>query len=107
MVRHGQLIGMPAENLAAYTRYHAKVWPEILAKITECGIRNYSIYHHDGKLFAYYEYVGKDYDADMARMAADPRTQDWWAIMKPLQRPVASRGPGEWWAEMEEVFHLD
>jgi L-rhamnose mutarotase len=107
MVRHGQVIGMPPENLAEYKRYHAKAWPEILRKITECNIRNYSIYHHDGRLFAFYEYVGKDYEADMAKMAADPRTQDWWAIMKPLQRPLASRAEGEWWAEMEEVFHLD
>ena len=107
MQRHGQVIGIPARNLAEYTRYHAKVWPEILAKITECNIRNYSIYHHDGMLFAYFEYVGTDYEADMAKMAADPRTQEWWAVMKPLQAPLASRAEGEWWAEMEEVFHLD
>ena len=107
MTRHGQLIGIKPENLAEYRRYHAKAWPEILAKITECNIRNYSIYHKDGLLFAYYEYVGTDYDADMAKMAADPRTQDWWAIMKPLQSPLSTRAAGEWWAEMEEVFHLD
>ncbi|HEY9593863.1 MAG TPA: L-rhamnose mutarotase [Spirochaetia bacterium] len=107
MQRHGQVIGIPTRNLAEYKRYHAKAWPEILAKITECNIRNYSIYHHDGKLFAYFEYVGTDYEADMAKMAADPRTQEWWAIMKPLQAPLASRAEGEWWAEMEEVFHLD
>ncbi len=107
MIRHGQLIGISPEKLADYKRYHAKVWPEVLAMIRACNIRNYSIYHKDGQLFAYFEYVGSSYEADMAKMAADPRTQDWWAIMKPLQSPLPTRADGEWWAEMEEVFHVD
>jgi L-rhamnose mutarotase len=40
-------------------------------------------------------------------MAAHPKTQEWWAIIEPLQDPVADRKEGEWWATMEEVFHLD
>jgi L-rhamnose mutarotase len=43
----------------------------------------------------------------MAKMAADPTTQKWWAVMEPMQQPLETRAPGEWWAEMEEVFHLD
>jgi L-rhamnose mutarotase len=27
--------------------------------------------------------------------------------MEPMQQPVETRQPGEWWANMEEVFHLD
>jgi L-rhamnose mutarotase len=107
MKRFGQLIGLQPGKLAEYKSYHARAWPEVLAKITECNIRNYSIYHRDGLLFAYFEYVGKDFAADMAKMAADPKTQEWWAIMKPMQSPLPSRGPDEWWADMEEVFHLD
>jgi L-rhamnose mutarotase len=107
MTRHGQLIGVRPEKLAEYKRHHAKVWPEVLATITACNIRNYSIYHKDGLLFAYFEYVGTDFDGDMARMAADPKTQEWWAIMKPMQSPLPTRAEGEWWAEMEEAFHLD
>ena len=107
MTRYGSVIGIQPGKLAEYKRYHAKAWPEVLAMIRACNIRNYSIYHKDGFLFSYFEYVGSDYEADMARMAADPRTQDWWAIMKPLQRPLPTRADGEWWAEMEEVFHTD
>jgi len=107
MIRHGQLIGVRPERLDDYRRSHAKVWPDILAMITACSIRNYSIYLKDGLLFAYFEYVGKDFDADMAKMAADPRTQEWWALMKPMQKPLDTRGRDEWWAEMEEVFHTD
>lgn len=107
MTRYGSLIRVRPERLAEYRRHHAAVWPEILAMITKCNIRNYSIYHKDGFLFSYFEYVGADYAADMAKMAADPKTQEWWALMKPMQAPLETRQPGEWWAEMEEVFHHD
>lgn len=107
MERHGSLIKVRPEKLVEYTRYHAAVWPEIREMIRACNIRNYSIYHKDGYLFSYFEYWGSDYQADMDKMAADPKTQEWWAIMKPMQDPLPTRAPGEWWAEMEEVFHQD
>ena len=107
MRRFGQLIGVKPEKLEEYKRYHAKVWPAVLKTITACNIRNYSIFEKDALLFAYMEYVGTDFDADMAKMAADPVTQEWWAIMKPMQSPLPTRGPDEWWADMHEVFHLD
>jgi L-rhamnose mutarotase len=105
--RYGQMIRIEPEKLGKYKAHHAKVWPEILEMIHNCNIRNYSIFHKDGYLFAYFEYVGDDFDADMARMAADPKTQEWWAIMKPMQEPLRTRAKGEWWANMEEVFHTD
>ena len=107
MKRHGQLIGLNKEKLEEYKSYHAEAWPEITAKIKDCRIQNYTIFHKDGMLFAYFEYTGDDFEADMARMAADKKTQEWWDIMKPMQEPWAGRAEGEWWAEMEEVFHLD
>ena len=105
--RMGAVIGVRPEKIEQYKKYHAAVWPEVLAMITRCNIRNYSIFLKDNQLFAYYEYVGKDYKADMEKMARDRKTQEWWAIMKPMQKPIATRKAGEWWAEMEEVFHLD
>ena len=50
---------------------------------------------------------GTNYAADMAKMAADTKTQEWWKIMMPMQRPLETRGKDEWWASMEEVFHVD
>lgn len=107
MTRYGQLIRLREGVLEEYKKYHAEAWPGILAKIGECNIQNYSIYHKDGFLFAYFEYVGQDFDGDMQKMADDPLTQKWWDIMKPMQEPIATRAAGEWWASMEEVFHLD
>jgi len=107
MKRFGQIIGVKPETLEKYKAYHAAVWPEILDMIRACNIRNYSIFTKDYKLFAYMEYVGDDFEADMAKMAADPKTQEWWDIMMPMQEPVETRAEGEWWANMEEVFHTD
>ncbi len=107
MKRYGTIIGLKPEAEKEYRRYHAAVWPEVLETIRQCNIRNYSIYLKDGLLYSYFEYYGADFAADMARMAADPATQRWWAIMQPMQKPLATRKSGEWWAEMEEVFHLD
>ena len=107
MKRYGMVIRLRPGAEEEYCKHHAKVWPKVLAVIRECNIRNYSIYLKDGFLFSYFEYHGDDFDADMARMAADQTTQEWWAIMKPLQEPLPTRRDGEWWADMEEVFHTD
>ena len=109
MQRKGMVLGLKPDKVEAYRRLHAAVWPEILAKISDCNIRNYSIYlkEPENLLFSYFEYVGTDFEADMGRMAADPRTQDWWAVCMPCQEPLATRAEGEWWAAMEEVFHHD
>ncbi len=107
MRRYGMVVKVRPEKLEEYKRLHAAVWPEVLAMIRECNIRNYSIYHKDGYLFGYFEYHGEDYAADMAKMAADPATQRWWDLCNPCQEPLPTRAPGEWWAQMEEVFHTD
>jgi len=107
MTRHGSVIKVRPERLDEYRRFHAAVWPDVLAIIRECNMRNYSIFYKDGYLFSYFEYVGSDFAADMSAMAAHPITQKWWAVCKPCQEPLPTRATGEWWATMEEVFHVD
>lgn len=107
MQRFGQVLGLRPEHAADYIRLHADVWPGVLKKIEECNMRNYSIFRYGDMLFAYFEYIGADYEADMAKIAADPTTQEWWALCGPMQRPVAERAEGEWWHTIEEVFHVD
>ena len=107
MQRFASVIGIKPENRAEYERLHAAVWPDVLAQIAKSNIRNYSIYRYGELLFSYFEYVGNDYEADTAKMAEDPKTQEWWDVMKPMQRPVAEITEGEWWHEIPEVFHVD
>ncbi len=40
-------------------------------------------------------------------MVADDMTQKWWDVCMPCQEPLEDRADGEWWADMEEVFHCD
>jgi L-rhamnose mutarotase len=112
MKRLGSVIELRPEKLEEYRRLHAAVWPDVLQAIKASHIRNYSIYLRklpDGKtyLFSYFEYMGDDFDADMAKMAADSVTQKWWQACKPCHQPLPDRAPGEWWAGMPEVFHYD
>lgn len=107
MERYGTVIKVKPEKLAEYKKLHAAVWPAVLDMIQKCHIRNYSIYLRDGYLFSYFEYLGDDFAADMVKMAADPTTQAWWQLTDPCQEPLESRQEGEWWARMEEVFHVD
>jgi len=107
MQRHAQIVHLHPEAETDYKKCHQAVWPEVLRRITDCNIRNYSIFLRNGILFSYFEYIGSNFDADMAKMAADAKTQEWWAITNPMQKPLEDRGENEWWASMAEVFHLD
>ena len=105
--RYGWVIQVKAEKLEEYKHLHANPWPGVNSMLKECNIRNYSIYYRDGLLFSYLEYTGTDFDADMAKMAKDSITNEWWKLTDPCQEPVSSAAEGVWWADMEEVFHLD
>ena len=112
MQRYGMVIGLKPDKVEEYKRLHAAVWPDVLKTIHQCNIRNYSIFLRqfpDGNyyLFSYFEHVGSDFQADMARMASDPVTQEWWKHTDPCQVPLATHDAGEWWVTMDEVFHCD
>ena len=107
MRRYGQIIGVKPEHIESYEQLHARVWPEVLVMIESCHMHNYTIFRHGTLLFAYFEYSGDDFSADMRRMAQDPKTQEWWSYTDLMQEPVADRPNGEWWATMHEIFHND
>lgn len=107
MKRIASVIGLSPEGIEQYEALHSNAWPGVLTRLSESNITNYSIYRYGELLFSYFEYIGDNYDADMAAVAADPTTQEWWAVCMPLQRPVDDRAQGEWWKLIPELFHLD
>jgi L-rhamnose mutarotase len=107
MKRFAQTISLKPEREKDYIEHHSAVWPGVLKKLKECHISNYSIFVRGSVLFAYFEYTGEDYKADMARMAEDKETQRWWDTVKPLMEPLPDRKEGEFWSDMEEIFHID
>ena len=104
MQRFGLVIGLRGDRADDYRRLHDG--PGVRDLLHEVHIRNFSIFIHrlpDGQLyeFAYYEYVGKDYESDMTRLAAEPRHRAWLELCDPMQLPL----PGEaTWARMDQVY---
>ncbi len=109
--RYAWVTGLKPEKAAYYRQLHAHPWPAVNQMIKACHIQNFSIHEReiDGKLylFAYLEYTGKDFDADMKRMADDPETQRWWKETDPCQSPLPdAASQGKIWADMKEVYFL-
>ena len=109
MQRMGMMIGIEPDRIDEYRRLHAAAWPEVLKQIRDSNIRNYTIFLREPEnvLFGYWEYHGDDFAADMASMAENEKTREWWTLTDPCQVPLASRDEGEQWSMMEEVFHTD
>lgn len=109
MQRMGLVIGIDPARIDEYKRLHAETWEGVLDRLRASNITNYTIFLREPEnlLFSYWEYLGENFEADNAAIAADSTTREWWAICGPMQRPLESRGEGEWWAGMEEVFRLD
>ena len=101
--RFGQWIRVRPEAIDEYERLHADPWPGVLDQIRRSNIRNYTIWRDGTELFAAFDYVGQDFEADMATMAADPATQRWWKLTDAMQDPFPDREPGTWWRTLREV----
>ena len=109
--RYAWVTGLKPEKAAYYEQLHANPWPGVNRKLKEIHIQNFSIHEReiDGKLylFAYLEYTGKDFDADMKKMAADPETQRWWKETDPCQSPLPdAAATGKIWSDTKEVYFL-
>ncbi len=102
--RFGLVIGIRPEYIDQYRTLHQG--PGVRDLLTAANIRNFSIFLlrlPDGKFyeFGYYEYVGDDYEADMATLTVDPRYTEWLEVCDPMQVPL----PGECgWAKMEQIY---
>ena len=106
-VRYAFVVGVRPEMRDRYLELHASVWPEVEQTLRDCNVTNYSIFVFGDILFAYYEYVGKDHDADMARIGEDPKTREWWTHTDPCQVRIGDdRLPGALWQPIDEVWHL-
>lgn len=110
--RHAWVTGLKPHKADYYRKLHANPWPSVNRTLKECHIRNFSIYEReiDGKtyLFAYLEYTGRDFEADMKKMAADPETQRWWKETDPCQSPLPDAlRAGRIWSDTKEIYHLD
>ena len=108
----GQIGRLKPECIELYRRLHEQdvytpCWAGVLEKIHDCNMRNYSIFIEDDVVFGYFEYVGQDYDADMAKMAADPTTQDWWSHTRPCFTKYKAESPEAFYTDMQQIFFFE
>ncbi|MHC4556044.1 MAG: L-rhamnose mutarotase [Planctomycetota bacterium] len=106
--RVGMVIGIKPEKIAEYKELHADSNPGVRDLLNKYHMHNFSIYLQeiDGKYyeFGYYEYTGKDFEADMAKLDAEPRNKEWLSICDPMQIPLEGHDS---WAQMELVYRND
>ena len=105
--RFGQIGRLKREKIEEYMELHASTWEGVIKTIKECNLKNYSIFLHDDMVFAYFEYTGSDFDADMAKMAEDEVTQNWWTHTKPCFEKYAMSQIGEFYTNMKQIFYSE
>jgi L-rhamnose mutarotase len=103
--RHAFQLRLKAGAIEEYEREHQRVWPELLAKLKEVGISDYSIFRRGQELILVLRC--DDFERAWDELDKDPVNQKWQEFMSRLFEPVPDKGPGERFAMMQEVFYLE
>jgi L-rhamnose mutarotase len=94
-------------KIAEYRRQHQAVWPEVTARLRECGVQQMQIFLRGTRMFMYLQTEDSfDPATDFAHINEDPASARWNALMADLQARSPEANPDEWWAPMELVFDL-
>jgi len=100
------LLQVKKDRLEEYKERHTRVWPEMLAALSETGWRNYSLFLRDDGLLAGYLET-PDFEAARAGMDNREINERWQKEMAPFFEQLEGRRPDEGLLRLEEVFHLD
>lgn len=93
--------------IAAYEAYHLAVWPEIIESIRAAGILRLEIYRLDTRLFMILEANDNfSFERKSKMDAANPKVQEWEALMWKYQQAFPAARPGEKWLLMKKIFSL-
>jgi len=86
-------------------REHQRVWPELLDKLKEVGIHDYSVFRRGQDLTLVLR--TEDFDKAWDELDKDPVNQRWQESMSRLFEPVPDKQSGERFAMLKEVFYLE
>jgi L-rhamnose mutarotase len=93
--------------IAEYEAYHKEIWPEIRKSILDSGIVNMEIYRIMDRLFMIMEVDDTfSFEKKDAADAANPKVQEWEALMWKYQQALPVAKPGQKWIFMEKIFAL-
>ena len=105
MPRYAFQLRIKADAVEEYEQEHQRVWPEMLAKLKEVGISEYSIFRRGQELFLCLRV--DDFEKAWDELDSDPVNQKWQELMGRLFEPVPSKLVTERFAMMKEVFYLE
>jgi L-rhamnose mutarotase len=91
--------------IEAYEESHRHVWPELLAKLKDVAISDYSIFRRGQDLFLVMRV--DDFEKAWQALDQDPTNLRWQQEMAKLFEPVPDLQPGERFAMMKEIFYLE
>lgn len=93
--------------IAEYEAYHRNVWPEIQESIRTAGVTALEIYRAGNRMFMIMEVDGSfSFERKSAMDAANPKVQEWEALMWKYQQAIPAAQPGEKWVLMDKIFTL-
>ncbi len=95
------------EYIKEYKKTHSDVWPEILQRITNCKIKNYSVFAQEDRLFSFFEYHGDNFENDTKKMRDNPKFKEWEIFHEHMFRSLGDKEKDEGWIELEEVFRKE
>jgi L-rhamnose mutarotase len=100
--RAGFVLRVKPDRVDEYLRAHRDVWPEMLEALKAAGVRNYSIFRDENRMFGTFE--ADDLEQSAAYLAAQPVSARWQdAMAELLEERVPDGGP----RPLEEIFRLE
>ena len=105
MPRYAFKLRIKSDAIAEYEREHQRVWPELLDKLKEVGIRDYSVFRRGQDLTLVLR--TEDFDKAWDELDKDPVNQRWQESMSRLFEPVPDKQNVERFAMLKEVFYLE
>ena len=93
--------------ISEYKRYHVKIWPEVKKSLYDAGIVDMEIYLLGTRMFMIMDVNDSfSFSAKAAADAANPKVQEWEAIMSKFQQALPQSSKEWFWVPMERVFRL-
>jgi L-rhamnose mutarotase len=105
MPRYAFKLRIKHDAIEEYEREHERVWPELLSKLKDVGISEYSIFRRGQELILCLRV--DDFERAWDELDRDPVNQRWQQCMSRLFEPVPDKGDGERFAMLKEVFYLE
>jgi L-rhamnose mutarotase len=97
------------ELIAAYRRWHEHgvIWPDVLEAVRANGVLKEEIFLLGTRMVMVLQTADEfSFEAKIAADRANPRMQEWEALMDRFQQPLPQAGPGEKWVCMEQIFEV-